>query len=254
MFSDNLLIFDCKKARWEQRTTKGVGWFPHLLTMYDEIGERTDSFDQFIQANIEDPAAPAFKKMALGEILDDSERASIALFIGLTAARSPAMINETQAQYLQKLSEADRDELLGVTKIWCERSGLLFDSKSLDEFLKPSRFGAIWTWTKSMQHRLLQWNWHTVHASHENPFVTSDHPVFAQWDGKADVRFLSFPISSTVALIVYNAGQLRNDHSAAEYVRAINYQTMAKATDFVVSCQDKFPGSDFLSDWQVPQS
>ena len=43
------------------------GWFPHLLAMYDTTGERTDTFDQFIQSKIEDPATPAFKKMACGE-------------------------------------------------------------------------------------------------------------------------------------------------------------------------------------------
>ena len=114
IFSDNLCVYDLQKHCWEERTPNGVGWFPHLCSMIDMDGSRTDDFDKFLNREVENPAAPAMKKLATGEVLDSSERSAVALFIALTAARSPQMMNTAMQGHLDRLPEADREELEGL--------------------------------------------------------------------------------------------------------------------------------------------
>jgi Protein of unknown function (DUF4238) len=49
MFSDNLCVYDMRKRRWERRTPDGVGWSPHLCSLIDMHGKRTDEFDQYLK-------------------------------------------------------------------------------------------------------------------------------------------------------------------------------------------------------------
>jgi len=250
MFSDNLLVYDRRKACWERRTPNGVGWFPHLLSMIDMQGHRTDDFDQFLKRNVEDPAAPALKKMAQASQVDEQERSAIALFIGLTAARSPKLVSQTFTEYVEKLPDNERRELDSLTEVWCELTGREHGPKSNSEFLKPSSFGGIWVWAKSLQQRLLQWQWHILQTTRDKPFVTSDRPVFLQWDRDQDVRFVGFPVSSEVALIVNSAGQLREGRDQEQDVCALNRQTMGLATDFIAACSRTFPADGFLQESQ----
>ncbi len=246
LFSDNLRCYDLKTHRWEHRTTHGVGWFRHLLTMIDESGNRTDAFDQFLKLNVEDPAAPALRKMATGDPVTQDERSAIAMFIALTAARSPAMTQQTMTSYLEQLSETERGEVNSLTRIWCGMIRRQLSDSAVTEFYKPSSLRAIWLWAKSFQHRLLQWQWHLINTVEDQPFVCSDRPVFAEWDQGQDIRFVSFPVSSIVALIVFSDGQLRQGLDDQENVRVSNRLTMAQATDFVVACRQAFPGDEFL--------
>src|SRR4051794_2366089 len=83
MFSENLRVYDRSKRRWESRSPDGVGWYPHLCSMIDMEGNRTDAYDQYLKQEVEDPATPAIKKLAAGTILDPNERAAVAAFIAL---------------------------------------------------------------------------------------------------------------------------------------------------------------------------
>src|SRR4051794_31480533 len=78
LFSENICVYDLKRRRWERRTTGGVGWFPHLCSTVNMEGNRTDEFDQFLKRHVEDPAAPALKKLATGGSLDANERSAAA--------------------------------------------------------------------------------------------------------------------------------------------------------------------------------
>ena len=204
----NLCLYDMRKQRWEKRSPDGVGWFPHLCSMIDMEGNRTDDFDHFLKQQVEDPGAPALRKLATGATLDPSERAAVALFIALTAARSPDMMNGVVTQHVGGLAPTARAELDELVKLWCGWTGKLYRSDSHSEFLKPSSFGAIWVWSQSLQRRLLEWQWHLVQTTRDRPFVTSDRPVFAQWDREQDLRLVSFPVSSEFALVVIAGGQL----------------------------------------------
>lgn len=246
MFSDNLCIYDMRKLRWERRSPNGVGWFPHLYSMIDMEGNRVDDFDQYLKQKVEDPAAPALKKLATGDVLDASERSAVALFIAITAARSPELMNSVMTQHLGGLAETDRTELDDLVKRWCHWTGKPYGSKSHSEFLKPSSFGGIWIWSQTLQRRLLQWDWHLVNTTRERPFVTSDRPVWAQWDRDQDVRLVSFPVSSEIALIIITGGRFNEARDRTNEVFAMNRQSMDRASEFVVACKETFPADDFL--------
>ncbi len=247
VFSDNLYVYDMRKRRWETRTPSGVGWFRHLCSMIDMQGNRSDEFDRFLKLNVEDSAAPALKKLAMRGSLDASERAAVALFVALTAARSPELMSSVMTARLDNLAADDRAELDAVVKQWCGWIGKPYSSKSHSEFLKPSSFGAIWIWSQSLQRRLLQWEWHLVHTTRDRPFVTSDRPVFAQWDQDQDVRLVSFPVSSEVALVVIAGGQFNEARDRTNEAYAVNRQTMERASEFVVACKESFPADDYLT-------
>jgi hypothetical protein len=250
MFSENLNVYVADSRRWERRTPNGVGWFPHLFTMFDDKGERTDDFDQFLKLNVEDPAAPALKKLATAESINDGERSAVAMFIALTAARVPATASESLTNYLQELSETERQEMEHLARLWCKMIGRTYTPNSIGDFCKPSSLGAIWLWAKSLQHRLLEWRWHALATTEDQPFVCSDSPVFAEWDRGQDIRLVSFPVSSTTALIIWSAGEINQSHAAYDDVRAVNLQTMNRSRDFVIACREEFPGDEFLTKWQ----
>ena len=117
-------------------------------------------------------------------------------------------MNGVVTQHVGGLAPTARAELDELVKLWCGWTGKLYRSDSHSEFLKPSSFGAIWVWSQSLQHRLLEWQWHLVQTTRDRPFVTSDRPVFAQWDREQDLRLVSFPVSSEFALVVIAGGQL----------------------------------------------
>jgi hypothetical protein len=215
--------------------------------MIDVEGKRTDDFDRFLKQQVEDPAAPALRKLAVGGMLETGERAAVALFIALTAARSPEMMNGVVTEHLGGLAPPVRAELDELVKLWSSWTGKPYDSKSHGEFLKPSSFGAIWIWSRGLQSRLLEWEWHLVQTTGERTFVTSDRPVFAQMDCEQDVRLLSFPVSSELALVVVSGGQLNEARDKTHEVWALNRQTMDRAGEFVVACKEAFPADEFLA-------
>ena len=244
MFSDSLCVYDLRKRRWEKRSPEGVGWFPHLYSMIDMEGNRTDEFDRFLKQQVEDPAAPALKKLATGGTLEEGERAAVALFVALTAARSPETMNAVVTDHLGGLTPGARAELDDLVKLWCGWACKPYDSKSHSEFLKPSSFGAIWIWSQSLQSRLLEWEWHLVQTTRERPFVTSDRPVFAQWDREQDVRLVSFPVSSEFAIVVIRGGQFNEARERTNEAAAMNRQTIDRASEFVVACREAIPADE----------
>src|SRR5437879_7714096 len=116
------------------------------------------------------------------------------------------MMNGVVTEHLGGLAPAARAELDELVKLWWGWTRKPYDTKSHSEFLKPSSFGAIWVWSQSLQRRLLEWEWHMIQTTRDRPFVTSDRPVFAQWDREQYVRLVSFPVSSEFALVVISGG------------------------------------------------
>jgi hypothetical protein len=246
MFSDNLCVYDMRKRCWERRTPNGVGWFPHLCSLIDMEGNRTDDFDRYLKQSVEDPAAPALKKLATRGTLEASDRSAVALFIALTVARSPEMMDSVMTEHLNKIAAGDRAELDALVKLWCQWTGKPYGAMSHSEFLKPSSFGAIWIWSHNLQRRLLQWEWHLIHTTRDRPFVTSDRPVVAQWDRDEDIHLVTFPVSCEVALVIIAGGQFNEARDRTKEVDALNRGTMDRATDFIVACTESFPADEYL--------
>jgi hypothetical protein len=246
MFSDNLRVYDIRKRRWETRTPDGVGWSSHLCSLIEMDGKRTDDFDRFLKLSVEDPAVPAIKSLATGAALGDDGRSAVAMFIALTAARSPEMMKGIVSEHRDKLSTRDQAELDALVRIWCAITGKPCDSKAHDEFLKPSTFGAIWFWSLSLRDRLVNWNWHVVQTTRTKPFVTSDRPVYTEWESDQNLGLVSFPVSTEFALIVTSGGCFNEARDRTREAFVINRQTMERACEFVVACEEGFPGDDHL--------
>jgi hypothetical protein len=215
--------------------------------MIDMEGTRTDDFDQFLKHQVEDPAAPALRRLATGGRLDPGQCAAVALFIALTAARSPELMSGVVTEHLGGLAPADRAQLDELVKLWCGWTGKPYDSKSHSEFLKPSSFGAIWVWSQSLQRRLLQWEWRLIQTTRDRPFVTCDRPVFAQWDRDQDMRLVSFSVSSEFALVVICGGKFNDARDRNKDTWAMNRQTIDQSTEFVVASKEGFPAAEFLA-------
>ena len=250
MFSENLLVFDGKKNRWETRTPKGLGWKPSFMTTTNIKGERTDEFDAFVTRTIEDPAAPVIKKLAVGEALSDAERILAAWFMAITMARNPHFMHETFTAYLGKLTERESSEWAHIAELWCEAIGRKFTSTTVSDLLREPGVAATIYWSISLRDRLLNWRWFSLRTEESRPFILSDNPTYRQHPDN-DTYFISFPMSTTHAIYVTNAqGKARSGDTTDEDVRQFNLQTMLFAREFVVASCTSFPGSDQLHKWR----
>lgn len=246
LFSDNLCVVDMRKQRWERRTPTGVGWFPHLCSMIDMDGSRSDGFDQFLKQKVEDPAAPALRKLATAEALSGEDRSAIALFIPLTAARSPELMSSVISTHIDNLEVEDRYEFAELVKIWCDTVGKDYGAESHHEFLKPSYFGATWEWSRRLHAILLRLEWTVIKTTKDETFVTSDRPVFAQQDPNSERQLVTFPVSTEVSLVMASE-PLDSARDRSREVWTTNRQTMDRASEFVVASKSSFPGDEFLA-------
>jgi len=210
MYGEDLWVYERGSCRWEERTTRGVGWYPHLFTMFDNFGERTDAFERFLTEQVESPAAPALRKAAASpERLTADDREALAMFVGVTVARTPAMLGTTRQSYLNNLPRNEGLELTRLSRLWAQYVSLPQDRDPKDDFTKPSALGAVLVWAVSLRDRMLAWEWHFIRTSRDRPLVTSDWPVYAEKHPTCDVRFIQFPISAEIALVVNDVGELR---------------------------------------------
>jgi hypothetical protein len=249
LFSENIHVYEYSKGCWDKRTPKGVGWFPHLYSMFTENGERTDGFETFLSKFVEGPTSTALKHAAeLPASITAEDKQAIAWFIGITAARLPSMIGTVEKALPHSLPVEDLRDLNLLVNLWCAAIG--HRTSDMDEarrdFLKPSVFGAILVWATSIRDRLMQWTWTLVRTTPGDPFITSDWPVFAQRDDLTGIHLVSFPISSEVAFIISNSNAVRQDKASLDHVRAINRQTLHKSSEFVVCLKQGFPGDEYL--------
>ncbi|TWU12270.1 hypothetical protein CA54_10930 [Symmachiella macrocystis] len=254
IFSKHIRVYEADTRKWNSGpiTPHGIGWFPHLYSMINDAGERTDEFENFLQQHVDGPADRAMKVAAeQPDNLTDEQRATIALFIGFAAARSPSMMNSTRDRYFEKAPTEKINDLEQVVRMWCGATNQSYSDTSMRDFMKPSQLRSMIIWAASIQERLLAWKWTFIRASRENPFITSDWPVFAEHHAEEDIHIMSFPISSEVAVIINSSGEIRTDISQDDGVRAMNLQTLERAQHFVICHQDSFPGDESLKHWPI---
>lgn len=249
IFSKQLRVYRRDTQCWKPVAPRGIAWVPHLYQMITDAGESTDAFEKFLGREVESPAAPALKKAALGFPLSDAERAALALFLAITAARTPNMMATCLDKCLVDLTDEERDHVEKDVQYWTRSINRSPDISSCREFLKPALFAGILYWAASLRYRLLRWKWSFITTTRDLPFITSDWPVFAAISGSGRSLVVSFPISSEIALLVYEGGTLLEGRLALEDVRTMNRQTFAKASEFVVCHQESFPGDEVLTEW-----
>jgi hypothetical protein len=183
--------------------------------------------------------------LALGAALEETERSAVALFIALTAARSQ-LAGGLLLRYVRGLSTSDRAKLAAFEREWRERVGRPCGPRSQSEFLKPSALAGLWIWSRDFQNRLLKWDWHQVRTTRDKPFVTSDQPVFGQQPAGLNLRLVTFPVSSEVALVMTDGGQFNEARCPESDARAMNRGTIERAGEFIVACGEGFPAYEHL--------
>ncbi len=248
MFGNNLFVYESKTQKWEPRTPNGVGWFPNLYYMFDNSGEKTDAFEKFLNEYIETPLTPIMRKAATEpDTLTIKERESIAMFIGVTTARTPSAMKDITNRFFSGLPANDIGEVEKNTRLWCSVTNRNYTAKSKEEFLKPSVFGAILVWAASLRTRIIQWNWTFIRTNRDCPFITSDSPALLQ-KTENNIRIVTFPISSEIAVVISNM-ELRANRDSMQDVAAMNRGTLENAKEFVICCKKNFPCDSFLSQW-----
>jgi hypothetical protein len=175
LFTGRLCVYEFKKRRWESgRTTEGVGWHPYLCSTLDKEGKWDDSFDQLLKVHVEDPAAPALKKLAQNERLDARECSAVAWFIALTAYRSPQMMAQTMTECLDRLAPDDRMKSDEAAEAWQRGINKALGSRLDREYLKPELFSGINEAVPKLQKWIKQTDWQVARTPKERPFITSD--------------------------------------------------------------------------------
>lgn len=247
MFSAKICVFEFAKRRWEvDRTPYGIGWEKDHLSVYVDTGNRTDQADQFLRDIVENPAAPAMQRLAVNAPLEIEERAHVARFIATTIARCPNMI---QAVMQDARRDAPPDALAALeteAKKWRKKVGLPSKADAVTEFIKPNYLQDMWTWIKSFSERILHWEWNIFEAKPDQPFVTSDYPVFARHFVEDHPAEVTFPVSSRVGLFFIAGGTLNPNIDTSNVVEEINKRTLERAREFVIARHPGFPGDAVL--------
>lgn len=247
MFSTSLNYFDLTSRDWQMRTPRGVAWEPHLFSTIGVDGVRNDWFDQFLKKRVEDPAAPALKKMAERVSLEEEEKRAVALFIAVTASRNPDLVSRSVSSYFRDLPRPQLAELKLAATQWCRARGVEYDQNTREEFFRPTSFGGMWLWAQNLSARIINWRWYTVRTSADRPFVTSDSPVSASRDDSGSFSLISFPISSERGLVIVEHGAFNIDRDLSCEATVLNHQTIEGASRFIVASRRDFPGAKTAS-------
>ena len=170
--------------------------------------------------------------------MNDDDRPTIALFIALTATRSPELMKTVLAQHLSRLPQEERVEMDRVVGLWCEHIEKDLGSNSHREFLKSTGFDVIWLKTLTFQKHLLEGQWHLLNTTRDQPFVTSDRPVVADWYRQHGMRVISCPISSEFALLSISGGEPNGAVPSDEHAANINNRTIRGASEFIAACKE----------------
>jgi hypothetical protein len=245
MFSDSIRVFEKKTGRWDpnRRTPNGVGWERHLYTGWDDEGNRHDKFERFLGKHVDDRSSNALKKAAVDpENLTGNDYAHLAHFIAFAAGRSRGIMEHVERDHNARQKRDDP-----LVKAWCELVGIPFNDDSESKMVRESLFRAIDINAHKWRNKLLSGKWSVLKVPRETPFITSDWPALASTEGELWV--LTFAVSSEVAFLISNHPDSGFPNPGPEDVKAVNLRTMARATRFIVSHKDSFPGDEALTEW-----
>ncbi len=252
MFGEVIQVYEFKRSSWDdtRRTPNGIGWSPFLNVFVNEDGTRTDEVEKLF-TKLDNDVAPAFRKAAEYRHRDmtDRECAVLALFIAASVARLPEMIDVVTASYYDSRPPEEKQRIDGEVERLLSRGDSRRSEQVRSEVLKRDYFSMAWDlWIPNFMTRLLDWHWFWIQTDRSNPFVTSDEPVFRQRHIETDTFLVSFPVSTEVAVLICNKGELvRRDHDHIVRVKSINKQTIERADEFVICHKTDFPGDEFLT-------
>ncbi|ROM91073.1 DUF4238 domain-containing protein [Pseudomonas brassicacearum] len=190
-------VFDRASGEIRKQRPKNVAVVGHLYTFEDHQDRKRFDLEVFF-GHIENAAAPILKSLVQGKHLSSADRETFAIFLGLTAVRTPAAIAEASSVYAgfvkarSRLTLTDESQVLellkkikgdeandsllqkqaqDVTKMAREES---YDVE-VDQGYARGRSLKVW---HIVAEELLKRDWMILHASGDgHSFLTSDSPV-----------------------------------------------------------------------------
>jgi len=250
MGSENLQVFTKEECKWRKRSSKSIAFESDFYATVYIDGIESNGFDCFFKKYVEDPAAPVLQRIARSRVLNKQDRPILARFIGFTAARSPDLIRNVRISHEKAQSltcQADFDKLL---QQYCTITGQVWGPHIGQQLLHEDALNAAFMWGQSLEYRFLYYNWHLLCTTRHEPFVTSDRPVFAEKELDDSAYLVSLPVSSEVAVLIFDGGSLNPNRDKSREVATINVQTLRRADRFVACCQQTFPGDEILNEWR----
>ncbi|MCH8879251.1 MAG: DUF4238 domain-containing protein [Planctomycetes bacterium] len=232
--------------KWNRAKPRSIGYENDANSIIDDSGRKTDAFEQRLAREVDEPSARVLKK-AINDRhqLTSEDYENLLRFILFLAGRNPGLQKSVISEYVQR--RQDDHELETEVNEWCDSIESDRGQVNSQDFFKPSLLGAIPTFVHNQFKYLSGAKWHFISTTPDKPFVVSDKPVNAELGD--DVRLITCPLSSLLAVIIIAGGDYNDSYSHDEEVSMLNMRTIEKAERWIACCQQSFPGDNFLDKW-----
>lgn len=233
-FADDgaLGVLDTEEGKIWTTGTKDTAVIKNFYMVYDQDGEPYDIFEvEFLDKQVEGPAAPVLAKAAVGEDLTDKEREKLAVFIGIQSVRGKAfpkpvedaMVRMAKLQ-LQLAAELIEDgyEVAGVREAVEEVLGREATDQEVQEFAesarntqdykyevhRPAMLGHYMDIGLRTADLLLGYEWQVIRFD-DPVLITADEPVWLEASGSVGPYGVGFGTADAIWMPLGPAAALR---------------------------------------------
>lgn len=264
-----LRVFDRKNGLIRCQQPKDTTVVGHMYTFLDTQDRRRFELENFFSI-VETKADLALKALLGGEQLSSEERESLSIFIGMTATRTPAALEEARlvraeihrAEIKLRVPSEHRTNSIvrKVLPLGTQDEEVRQFAAEFFEMVINDQFSVTVPDELAMQISLKEWasvseiiynrDWTVVVAPDGHEYMSSDSPVVLASFPGADDRPLGFgslhahvlfPLSSKVALVMNgDGGRFRRVSGRPEQVHRFNLTMAADCYRFVIGTEESY--------------
>lgn len=263
-----LRVFDRTDGTIRAQQPKDTTVVGHFYTFFDEQDRRRFELESLFGV-VESRAALAAKTLLGGDRLSHEERESLALFIAMTATRTPAAFEEARLVRTEihraelKLRLSSQQRAYSIAKEFLppatEEEELRKFAADAYNMVSGDHFSVTVPKELARQMSLEQWapvaeiiynrDWTVVDALDGHDYMSSDSPVvLAPLEGTEDQPLgfgslhthVLFPLSRKVALVMNgDGGRFRRTSARPEQLRRFNLAVAANCYRFVIGTTEE---------------
>lgn len=243
---DYLWVYRKGHKSWNRAKPHSIGYEIDANSVFDDRGQKTDAFEQWLGKNVDEPSARVLKKvMSDYHQLTEDDYDNLHRFIFFLAGRNPELQQSVIGEHVQR-TKNDYGLNTQINE-WCDSVEPNRGRVTSRDFFKRFVLEAMPIFVHNQFKYLHDAKWHFISTTPDQPFVVSDKPANAELDD--DTRLITCPLSSLLAVIIITGGDYNDSYSHDEEVSMLNMRTIAKAERWIACCQQSFPGDDFLDKW-----
>lgn len=256
--TENIYCFRRSYQCWVPKSSKGIGWLRDLYTMIDEEEVETDEFEEFLH-RIENETAPILWKCGENpQSISPDERYALAYFMALLISRSPPCIEFAGDVAAQAVISAFNSATPLQQRAVEERTGIIWPdhidwNKFTVKVSKHTILAGSLHFAQLVSQQLLGLTWTFLVTNEFHPFITTDWPALVHGETTASgdhvIHGGTFPLSSTVAVLVRRDGIDGPVQAPLPDVEKMNLRSLLLAQEFVLCRGDSFPGDVHLQSW-----